>query len=72
LPGAVATDYLDLVGYTLLGWLWGRMAALAPDDEFGAAKRQTADFFFARLMPRALALEASVLADQRSVAASMG
>jgi alkylation response protein AidB-like acyl-CoA dehydrogenase len=71
LAGAVATDYLDLVGYTLFGWLWGRMAALAPDDDFGAAKRQTAEFFFARLLPRTLALEASVCSDQGSVTAPL-
>jgi alkylation response protein AidB-like acyl-CoA dehydrogenase len=63
LPGAVATDYLDLLGYALYAWLWARMADAAPDDAFGAAKRQTAAFFFARLLPRTLALEQSVLAD---------
>jgi len=67
LAGAVATDYLDLVGYTLYAWLWGRMAMCAPEDAFGAAKRQTAAFFFERLLPRTLALEASVLAPQKSV-----
>jgi hypothetical protein len=54
LPGAVAADYLDLVGYTLYAWLWARMADAAPDDEFGAAKRQTADFYMSRVLPRAL------------------
>jgi hypothetical protein len=63
LPGAVATDYLDLLGYALYAWLWARMAGAAPDDAFGAAKRHTAAFFFARLLPRTLALEQSVLAD---------
>ena len=61
LPGAVSTDYLDLAGHTLYAWLWARMAGVAGDDDFGRAKRRTADFYFARLLPRTLALEASVL-----------
>ncbi|MEQ8857173.1 MAG: acyl-CoA dehydrogenase C-terminal domain-containing protein [Pseudomonadales bacterium] len=67
LPGAAATDYLDLVGYTVYGWLWAKMAALAGDDEFGAAKQQTAGFYLARLLPRTVALEQSVLADSGCV-----
>jgi alkylation response protein AidB-like acyl-CoA dehydrogenase len=60
LPGSVATDYLDLVGYTLYAWFWGRMAGQAGDDDFGVAKQQTAEFYFARLLPRAEGLAASV------------
>ena len=60
LPGAVATDYLDLVGYTLYAWFWGRMAGHAGDDDFGIAKKQTAEFYFARLLPRTEGLAASV------------
>ncbi len=60
LPGAVATDYLDLVGYTLYAWIWARMAQVAPDDDFGAAKRTCAAFYFARLLPRTIALEQSI------------
>ncbi|MFW6094242.1 MAG: acyl-CoA dehydrogenase C-terminal domain-containing protein, partial [Pseudomonadota bacterium] len=60
LPGAVATDYLDLVGYTVYAWLWGRMARAAPDDAYGDAKRRTAEFYFARLLPRTLMLEQTI------------
>ncbi len=67
LSGAAAADYLDLVGYTLYAWLWATMAAAAPDDGFGTAKRQTAGFFFARLLPRAVALEQSALAASSAV-----
>jgi alkylation response protein AidB-like acyl-CoA dehydrogenase len=67
LPGAAATDYLDLVGYSLYAWLWARMAGAAAADAFGAAKRDTAEFFFARLLPRTLALEQGVLADSSAV-----
>ena len=54
LPGALSTDYLDLVGMTLCAWAWGVMAHHAKDDDFGGAKKQTARFFFARLLPRTL------------------
>lgn len=67
LPGAVSTDYLELAGYTIYAWLWARMAGTCGDDEFGQAKRQTADFFYARLLPRTHALEASVMADSEVV-----
>jgi alkylation response protein AidB-like acyl-CoA dehydrogenase len=69
LPGAAATDYLDLFGYTLYAWLWARMADAAPTDEFGEAKRQTARFYFDRLLPRTLGLEQSILADADAVMA---
>ena len=67
LPGAVSTDYLDLAGHTIYAWLWARMAGVSGDDEFGRAKRRTADFFYARLLPKTLGLEASVLADTDSL-----
>ena len=61
LPGAVSTDFLDLLGYTLYGWFWARMASVAPGDEFGDAKRQCSRFYFQRLLPRTLGLEAGIL-----------
>lgn len=64
---AGACDYLDLFALVLLGGIWGRMAraaiALDGDDAaFGAAKLATASVFFTRILPRATALEAAVLA----------
>ena len=67
LPGAVSTDFLELTGHTIYAWLWARMAGAVGDDEFGRAKRQTARFFYARLLPRTLALEASVLTGSGAV-----
>jgi alkylation response protein AidB-like acyl-CoA dehydrogenase len=58
--GAVSTDYLELFGLVTYACLWSRMAAIAPPDEFGQAKRATAAFYFARLLPRRLALETSI------------
>jgi alkylation response protein AidB-like acyl-CoA dehydrogenase len=63
LPGAVSVDYLELFGLTVYAWLWARMAVVAPKDEFGDAKRVTAQFFFERLLPRTLGLEQSIFAD---------
>ncbi len=69
LPGAVSTDYLELAGLTIYAWLWARMVQVAGDDTFGQAKQQTADFFFARLLPKTLALEQSIYADSSAVMA---
>ena len=67
LPGAVSVDYLDFVGLTLCAWMWARMASCAPDDEFGAAKRATARYFYARLLPQTLGLEQSISAEADAV-----
>ena len=67
LPGAVSTDYLELAGHTIYAWLWARMAGACGEDQFGRAKRQTANFFYARLLPKTLALKASVMADSEVV-----
>ena len=63
LAGAVSTDFLDLMGMTLCAWAWGVMTQCAGTDDFGEAKKQTARFFFARLLPRTVGLEESILAD---------
>lgn len=54
--GAASVDYLMYCGYFTLGYMWARMAELALDgdssDEFLQAKIKTAQFYFARLLPR--------------------
>lgn len=67
LAGAVSADYLELFGLVLYAWLWGQMSAVAPDDEFGTNKRQVAQFFYARLLPKHLALLHSIEADASAV-----
>ena len=67
LAGAASVDYLDLFALTTYAWLWARMASVAPADAFGEAKRHTAAFFFARLLPRALALAATIDSDSSTV-----
>jgi len=69
LAGAVSVDYLELSGLTIYAWLWARMAAVAADDDFGVAKRQTARYFFTRLLPKTLALESSIGANAEAVMA---
>jgi len=69
LAGSASVDYLDLFALTTYAWLWARMASVAPADEFGAAKRHTAEFFYARLLPRSIALTAAI---DSSSAAIMG
>jgi alkylation response protein AidB-like acyl-CoA dehydrogenase len=67
LAGAVSTDYLDLVGYSLYGWFWARMAQVAGEDGYGLAKQDCARFYFARLLPKTLGLEASVISSSSCV-----
>ncbi len=67
LIGSVSTDYLELTGLTAFAWLWGRMAAIAPDNNFGRAKKVTAHFFFDRLLPKTEGLEAGMVADSAAV-----
>ena len=69
LAGAVSTDYLALCGLTIYAWLWARMAQAAPDDDFGEAKRATARFFYARVLPRTVGLEQSIAANGDAVMA---
>jgi len=70
LPGAVATEYLELAALTLFAWLWGRMAQAAMETPLAESKLQTARFFYARLLPRVLSLEASIAASSAAVMAS--
>ncbi|MFV2091163.1 MAG: acyl-CoA dehydrogenase family protein, partial [Pseudomonadales bacterium] len=69
LAGAISTDYLELVGYTLYGWFWARMARVAGEDAYGGAKQDCARFYFARLLPKVLGLEASVISESACVMA---
>jgi alkylation response protein AidB-like acyl-CoA dehydrogenase len=70
--GAASVEYLQLLGYTAYAWLWARMAQVArdkrgEDEAFYGAKLATADFYFDRILPRTLALEASVCAGSASL-----
>ncbi|HTH68902.1 MAG TPA: acyl-CoA dehydrogenase C-terminal domain-containing protein, partial [Rhodanobacter sp.] len=62
--GAAATDYLYYSGYVTLAYLWARSVAAAEagtqSAAFKQAKRDTAAFYFARILPRCLAHKAAI------------
>ncbi|MFD0739482.1 acyl-CoA dehydrogenase C-terminal domain-containing protein [Lysobacter koreensis] len=62
--GAAAYDYLMYSGYVALAYWWARSVAAseasAQSDAFKAGKRETARFYFARLLPRTLAHAAAI------------
>ena len=62
--GAAAYDYLFYSGYAALAYWWARSVAAADASErpqaFKDAKRETARFYFARILPRTLAHKAAI------------
>jgi alkylation response protein AidB-like acyl-CoA dehydrogenase len=62
--GAAAYDYLFYSGYVALAYWWARSVAAADasprPQAFKDAKRETARFYFARLLPRTLAHKAAI------------
>jgi alkylation response protein AidB-like acyl-CoA dehydrogenase len=62
--GAAATDYLYYSGYATLAYLWARSVAAAEagtqSAAFKQAKRDTAAFYFARILPRTLVHKAAI------------
>lgn len=62
--GAAAMDYLYYSGYVTLAYMWARnVAALANSNQqeaFKQAKRDSAAFYFARLLPRCLTHKAAI------------
>ncbi|MGB1091619.1 MAG: acyl-CoA dehydrogenase C-terminal domain-containing protein [Oceanobacter sp.] len=69
--GAASVDYLMYSGYISLAFFWARMAKVAQsqlvagssEKDFYLAKVQTARFYFARILPKALGHEAIMLSD---------
>lgn len=62
--GAASYDYLFYSGYVALAYYWARSVAAAEtsthSDAFKQAKRETAQFYFARLLPRTLTHAAAI------------
>jgi alkylation response protein AidB-like acyl-CoA dehydrogenase len=62
--GAAAVDYLYYSGYVALAYLWVRSVAAAETGmqsvAFKQAKRDTATFYFARILPRTLTHQAAI------------
>ena len=65
--GAAAYDYLMYSGYVVLAYWWARSVAAAAGGPMLAEKRDTARFFFARLLPRTLAHQAAIEAGAASL-----
>jgi len=67
---SASVDFLHYSGYLVLGYMWLRMevaalkalAAKPSDPEFYQAKLQTADFYFARMLPKTKFYAATVRA----------
>lgn len=71
--GAASVDYLMFSGYTILGYLWMQMANVAQrkiaegaTDPIYKSKIATAEFYFQRLLPRAQAHKAAIMAGSES------
>ena len=62
--GAASYDYLFYSGYVVLAYWWARSVAAANASSrpqaFKDAKRDTARFYFARLLPRTLSHKAAI------------
>jgi len=71
--GAASHDYLFYSGYVALAYWWARSVAAADASSrpqaFKDAKRETARFYFARLLPRTLAHKAAMEAGAGSLMA---
>jgi alkylation response protein AidB-like acyl-CoA dehydrogenase len=63
--GAAAVDYLHYAGYVAIAYFWAREIAALGDHhgaEFADAKRGTARFYFARILPRTATHAAAIRA----------
>jgi len=69
--GAAAYDYLMYFGYVALAYWWARSVVAAEasshPEAFKAAKRETARFYFDRILPRTLAHAAGITAGAGSL-----
>ena len=72
--GSAAPDYLRLLGHACFGYLWLRMGQHAyqalkqhPDDSFYLAQLELSEFYFSKLFPETLTLQACLQRGSRSV-----
>ena len=73
--GAVAYDYLRLMGLVAQGYMWTRMARLglsaldrsAPEPAFYRSKISAARFFTQRMLPQSSSLFATIMAGGRVI-----
>ncbi len=75
--GAASSDFLRLFALTALAWMWARMAAISQRALDAGSDHQTlhrdklavARFYFARMLPETLGLEAKVAAGAQTLMA---
>jgi alkylation response protein AidB-like acyl-CoA dehydrogenase len=71
--GAASVDYLFYSGYVALAFWWAKSVAAADrahrDTAFASAKRDTARFYFQRILPRTLSHGAAIRAGAASLMA---
>jgi alkylation response protein AidB-like acyl-CoA dehydrogenase len=67
--GAAAVDYLHLFALVCFGWMWTRMAAVSGETPAHRTKRQVAEYYALRLLPRSHALAAQIEAGPAPIAA---
>ena len=69
--GAAANDYMYYSGYVALAYLWARSVVAstngAQSTAFKQAKRDTASFYFARILPRCLMHQAAIEAGVKTL-----
>ncbi len=69
--GAAAYDYLMYSGYVALAYWWARSVAVSEagssSHAFKAGKRETAKFYFARILPRTLTHAAAIRSGSASL-----
>ncbi len=73
----VGVDYLMFAGYTVFAYFWAKAALIseekikgkATDSDFYQAKIATANFYFAKILPRTHTLEATIKAGSNTLMA---
>jgi len=63
--GTAANDYLHLFGYVAMAFIWAKMAKvslekMSEDEKFHQSKVKTARYFYAKLLPRRISLQANI------------
>ena len=67
LAGASAVDYTELFGHVILAWLWVRIVEAEHARGEGDDRRKTAEFYFAKLLPKIESLARSIGAGSDSL-----
>ncbi|KRG46329.1 acyl-CoA dehydrogenase [Stenotrophomonas panacihumi] len=69
--GAASYDYLFYSGYVVLAYWWARSVAAArgKDTNLATAKRETARFYYARILPRTMAHAAHIRSGAKALMA---